>query len=265
MSKRGMAQSVTDLDYGRVSLKIQQFISERTREAGSSGVVIGVSGGIDSSVVLTLAAKALTPHRVLGLLMPRKNITPAQDIKDAELLAIDLGVEYRIIDIDRICTSFLEHLVPSTIPQGNLIARIRMSILYYHANLMGRLVVGTGDKSEELIGYFTKFGDGGVDILPIGDLYKTQVRELGRWMGLPGYLVEKKSSPMLWAGHDAQAEIGISYEIIDQVLHGMIDQGMTPKILSTQLGIRNNVVERIQVMINESKHKRSVPEICKLG
>ena len=140
-----------------------------------------------------------------------------------------------------------------------------MSILYYHANLMGRLVVGTGDKSEELIGYFTKFGDGGVDILPIGDLYKTQVRELGRWMGLPGYLVEKKSSPMLWAGHDAQAEIGISYEIIDQVLHGMIDQGMTPKILSTQLGIRNNVVERIQVMINESKHKRSVPETCKLG
>ncbi len=264
MPKRGMSQKVTNLDYHKVSLKIQEFISEKTRQAGSSGVVVGVSGGIDSSVVLTLAAKALTPHRVLGLLMPRKNITPAQDMKDAELLATDLGVEYRIINIDKIYNSFMEQLIPNRIPQGNLTARVRMSILYYHANLMSRLVIGTGDKSEGLIGYFTKFGDGGVDMLPIGDLYKTQVRELGRWMGLPGYIVEKKSSPMLWAGHNAQDEIGISYEVIDQVLYGMINEGGTPRILTMELGISNDVVERIQAMINASKHKRSVPEMCRL-
>jgi NAD+ synthase len=262
--------SVVDLlpnpDYNKVSMRIQEFISEKVRREGASGVVVGLSGGIDSSVVLDLASKALTPHRVLGILMPRRNITPARDVRDAELLASDLGVEYRVIEIDSIISSFMEHLVtPDVLSQGNLTARVRMSILYYHANLMGKLVAGTGDKSELLIGSFTKFGDGGVDMLPIGDLYKTQVRSLGRWLDLPPGLVEKKSSPQLWASHDAQDELGVSYETIDQILYGVTSKAARPEELSTDLGINIDLVRRILDMSKKSRHKRSMPETCKIS
>ncbi|BBE42649.1 NAD+ synthase [Conexivisphaera calida] len=212
-------------DLERAASAIEGFIASKVRSAGASGVVLGVSGGVDSALVLTLSVRALGPSGVLALIMPDSRLTPPEDVSDAKSLCDLFGVRRVEIDIAPIHRACLEHLPSSPLAEGNLRARIRMSLLYYHANAENRIVAGTGDRSEYLLGYFTKYGDGGVDIAPILGLYKTEVRALAAHLGVPERVARKPSSPRLWPGQTAEGELGFSYEEADVVLHRIFDLG----------------------------------------
>lgn len=242
---------------------IRSFVPEDVK-----GVVLGLSGGLDSSVVAYLSVKALGSDRVLGLLMPDSDVTPKVDVDDALIVAENLGINYRVIDIKPVMDSFSSILKPfsssSKLSIGNLRARVRMCINYYFANLEGWLVAGCGDRSEILLGYFTKYGDGGCDFLPIGSLYKTQVRRLASFLEVPDEIVSKPSSPALWPGHLAEAEIGYSYEFIDKVLYLMFDLGLSPLEVASKLNVDLNDVMNIKSRVDSSSHKRIFPKIIEI-
>ena len=257
-----------ELNYEEVAEKIVKFIREKVEEAGVNGVVVGASGGLDSSVVLVLSVKALGAGRVTALVMPDSSITPLQDTEHAVQLAKLLGVRYYVIDIRRIYSSYSDampfYASDALIPNGNLRARIRMTTLYYYANLKRLLVCGTGDRSEILLGYFTKYGDGAADLLPIADLYKTQVRELARRLDLPKSIVEKPSSPRLWPGQMAEEELGATYDEIDRILYLHVELGKEVDEIVGQTGIEAEKVRSIVERFRRSEHKRKLPPIAKV-
>lgn len=259
-----LLHKLQDQDYGLISRIIERFISNYVaKKSPAKGLVIGLSGGLDSSVVLKLSVNALGPRNVFGLVMPG-TVTSKEDVNHAIEIAEAAGVKHKIIDLDPITAKFAEALPDDDRKaRGNLAARVRMSILHYHAFLQNYLVAGTGDKSEYYIGYFTKYGDGGVDILPIADLYKTQVRTLARFLGVPSTIVEKKSSPQLWNNHIAEEEIGMDYEMIDSILYLLIDRKIkNQKEIAKKLHIPVEQVARIKEMVDGSAHKRRTPEIA---
>ena len=257
------------LNYDYAIMRISQFLRDMIIKTGAKGFVMGLSGGIDSSVTLTLAVHALGKDKVKVLIMPDRETTPPEDVDDAISLAENLGVEYTVIDIADIVDAYAKH-VPffdkeHKIATGNLRARIRMNILYYYANRHELLVMGTGDKSEILLGYFTKYGDGGVDILPLGDIYKTQVRELGRRLGVSEKILTKPSSPRLWPGHLAEEELGIKYEVIDAVLYRYVDLRMDIDNIATELSIDKDIVASIVKRVHVNEHKRLFPLIPRIS
>ena len=257
-----------DLDYELVVERVVDFLRGVVNGSGRGGVVVGLSGGLDSSVVAALSVKALGRERVHGLIMPDRRVTPREDIEDAIELAKLLRIRYRMAEIDRIYDSFAASMPfyseAANTPNANLRARIRMIILYYYANLNNLLVCGTSDKSEIMLGYFTKYGDGGADMLPIGDLYKTQVRELARRLKLPARIVEKPSSPRLLPGQTAEGELGASYEEIDQILYLHFEQGLQPKEIEEKTGIERRKIDLIIGRVRANEHKRRMPPIAKI-
>ena len=172
-----------------------------------------------------------------------------------------LGIEYKIIEISPVLASFSSALPVfdgnAKTANGNLKARTRMCILYYHANLLGRMVIGTGNKTELLIGYFTKYGDGGVDIEPIGDLYKTQVRSLSKYMGIPVRMIEKTPTAGLWPGQTDESELGVSYEMADQILTMLVDEKKNISDIKSQFP--PEIVDKLAARISSSGHKRIPP------
>jgi NAD+ synthase len=194
--------------------------------------------------------------------MPTK-VSSKEDMKDAQELGRKLDIMQETIDIQSILDTFKKELRTreqiDPIPVGNLMPRIRMTILYYYANSLNMLVAGTGNRSELLIGYFTKYGDGGADILPIGGLYKTQVRQLASFLHLPERIVSKKPSAGLWPGQTDEEEIGIDYEIIDLILHGILDLGLGLETVVEQLGLTRDVVNKVMNMVRQTEHKRMMP------
>lgn len=237
-----------------------KFIDDYVKRNGIKCVVLGVSGGIDSAVCAYLLAKLNI--RKIFVVMPMKGITPVEDIKDAKEISRILKVEPIYIEINPVVEKFKEILDldkeqdKKTI--GNLTARIRMSLLYAVANKNHGVVCGTGDKSEILIGYFTKHGDGGCDIMPIADLYKTQVKILARHLGVPERIIAKKSSPRLWKDQKASDEIGMDYEEIDKILF-LMEKGMKDDEISKETGIPIKNVRKIFEMNKTSQHKRELP------
>jgi len=233
------------MDVASVTKRIERFIRRKVGQAGARGAVLGLSGGLDSAVVAVLCARALGPDNVMALIMP-SSVSRHSDVEDAKTLAASLGIHRKVIPIDPILRAFMEHLTHDRMAIGNLMARIRMCLLYYHANHVNYLVVGTGNKSELSVGYFTKYGDGGCDILPIGDVYKTQVRRLARHLGVPEKIVKKEPSAGLWGGQTDEKDLGVTYKRLDMVLQGRASS------------------RRIMEMVRASRHKRRPPEVCRL-
>jgi NAD+ synthase len=231
---------------------IADWIATQVSAAGQTGTVVGLSGGIDSAVVSGLCARAVGKESVMGIIMPSHS-SPA-DVDDAELTAATWGIESTTIDL----TGLYDQVI-ATLPPGNQMAnanikpRLRMITLYHHANTLGRLVVGTGNRSELMIGYFTKYGDGGVDLLPIGSLYKHQVRDLAREIGVPQCIIDRPPSAGLWEGQTDEDEMGLSYEVLDRTL-AAIDSGNTSVIDPVTL-------ERVRSMVTSTAHKRQLAPI----
>ncbi len=261
--KPGTLEELLCQDYKKISNKIEKFLSTYISKSSAKGLVIGLSGGLDSSVVLKLSVNALGQPHVLGLVMP-SDTTPREDTDHAIDLARDLGIRYHIVDIHPIIQKFEEILPEDKEARGNLMARIRMSLLYYYAGISGYLVAGTSDKSEVQIGYFSKFGDGAADIMPIAILYKTQVRALAQYLGIPAAIVQKKSSPRLWENHLAEDEIGMNYELIDPILHLLVDKKIPSKYAARKLGVPAKDVNKVQYLIEKSLHKRRPAAIVDL-
>jgi NAD+ synthase len=239
---------------------VTDFIAKETQKRNSKGVIVGLSGGLDSSVAATLAVQALGPRHVFALILPDSNITPKSDIYDAQHIAKCLRIRYRTIEIGTMKKSLIEKLPRNKLAGGNFASRLRMGILYYYATVMHRLVLGTADKSELRLGYYTKHGDGAADIFPMADLYKTEVRELAKHLQIPSAISEKKSSPRLWRAQTAEDEIGLSYEEIDHILRRLDDTN-----ISYKSELNPKYLERIKALVENNKHKQETPPICKIN
>jgi len=252
--------------YPAIKDKIVGFINHKVQESGASGAVLGLSGGIDSSLTAYLSVEALGPENVLGLLLPEKGITSEQDIDDALEVVKILGIEHKVIEISLVLRSFSKSIPyfdkMAISANGNLKARTRMCILYYHANLMRRMVVGTGNKTELLLGYFTKYGDGGVDIEPLGDLYKTQVRGLARYIGTPSRIIDKTPTAGLWKGQTDEGELGVPYETADRILTMLVDEKKSAA--SVKKLFPAEYVDRLVALMRANEHKRNPPESCEI-
>ncbi|AAB99363.1 NH(3)-dependent NAD+ synthetase (nadE) [Methanocaldococcus jannaschii DSM 2661] len=242
--------------------KITKFIREKVEEANANGVVVGLSGGIDSSVTAYLCVKALGKDKVLGLIMPEKNTNP-KDVEHAKMVAENLGIKYIISDITDILKAFgAGGYVPTRefdkIADGNLKARIRMCILYYFANKYNLLVAGTSNKSEIYVGYGTKHGDIACDIRPIGNLFKTEVKKLAKYIGVPKEIIEKPPSAGLWEGQTDEEELDIKYETLDTILK-LYEKGKTPEEIHKETNIPLETINYVFDLIKKNEHKRTLP------
>ena len=233
--------------------KIVSWIKKQAKDSGAKGIVMGLSGGIDSAVVAALCKEAVGKNNLLVLFLPC-NSDP-QDLKDAKLVAHELGVKLKFVDLSAVYNNFLKVLPGAAcLAQGNLKPRLRMSALYYFANKLNYLVCGTGNKSELMVGYFTKYGDGGVDILPIADLFKRQVRKLAQELKIPQNIITKPPSAGLWQGQTDEGEMGITYSELDDIL----DKSCNNKKQAAS-SFKVNKIKRMSV---SSEHKRKGAQIC---
>ncbi len=254
-------EEIINLNYRQLQEKIGAFLIKEVEERRALGVVFGLSGGIDSSVISMLCAK-FVKEKSLALIMPNSKITPESDTSDAIKIVDSLHIEYKLVDIGFIHKEYSKYIEPNPLAFGNLGARIRSSMLYYYANARNYLVLGSSDKSELLIGYFTKYGDGAADILPIASLYKTQVRELAKYLGIPPNVISKPSGPRLWEGHTAEGEIGMTYEEIDSILYCIFEKNLPIEATSKLTEIPVSSVDKIYQMHKRSEHKRIAPKSC---
>ena len=244
---------------------IEQFLRSHALGEGREGLVIGLSGGIDSAVVARLARDALGPERVLGVQMPDDRFPP-ELLTETDEYGRSLGIEMRTVHIAPLEAAFVSALpeVGDRVALGNVKARIRMILLYAIARERSRLVAGTGNKSEILLGYFTKYGDGGCDVLPIGDLYKTEVRALAAEFGLPEAIRSRAPTAGLWEGQTDEGELGIAYAEVDRVLHGL-EQLRSETEISEATGLPISRVHEVADRVQRYRHKRRLPPIPKIG
>lgn len=250
-----LLDEIKNQDYAAITKKIEDFLKNQVVKNNTNGVILGLSGGIDSSVITYLCARVLK-EKTLALIMPDTKISPEKETEEALKIIEKLGIAYKLLDINLIVSEYSKYIEPNERALGNLRARVRANLLYYYANSKNLLVVGSSDKSEFLIGYFTKFGDGSADILPIVSLYKIQVRELARFLGVPELIITQKSSPNLWKGHIAEEEIGVKYEEIDSILYCIFEKKLSIEETVKATNIEKNTVDKIYQLYKTSEHKR---------
>ncbi len=248
-----------------VTIVITEFIKTYVENSRCRGVVIGLSGGVDSAVTAVLCKKALGGDRVTCLFLPDES-TPEIDFRDYKEVTDIFNLRCEVKDISSIVESIKENSVypPDKMALANIKARVRMILLFEYANTTNTLVCGTSNKSEMLIGYFTKYGDGGVDIMPLGDLYKTQVWELARHLGIPNSIISKPPSAGLYKGQTDEEEIQMKYEKLDKILAGL-ERKMKIEDIARFSGTTIEEVLRIKDMRIKTQHKRRVPLIPKVG
>ncbi len=260
------AELVPTLDAPAARRQLVAFLGSYAADARAEGFVLGLSGGVDSAVCAALAAEAVGPDRVLGLILPHRESDPL-DAAHARLVAAAFGVPTETIDVsgvvDAAAAACAAHS-PGGMAAANLKPRARMIVLYAHANVLHRLVLGTGNKSELLTGYFTKYGDGGADAYPIGDLYKTQVWALARELGVPREVVEKPPSAGLYAGQTDEGEMGVSYGDLDRVLAGF-ESGYGVADVARLARVPLATVRLVESRVIASAHKRLSLVVPKVG
>ncbi|ELY46579.1 NAD+ synthase [Natronorubrum sulfidifaciens] len=240
---------------------IIEFIREQADAAGVDGAVLGLSGGIDSTLTAHLLVEALGVEHVHGLVLPG-TVSSDENMSDAERVAQSLEISYDVIELEPIIDSLLAAYPDAEGDHeavGNARARVRAVLNYLVANHEHRLVIGTGNRSEAAVGYFTKYGDGAVDCHPIGNLYKAQVRQLARHMGVAEDLVSKPPTAELWADQTDEDELGISYETLDSILATHIDGPLSVAATCRLLEVDDTTVEKVRGMYERSEHKRRVP------
>ena len=240
-----------------LSDQIAVWLRERLAAAGADGFVCGLSGGVDSATAAALAVRAVGPERVLAVLLPCHS--QPEDARLARLVAETFGILTVTVDL---CQSYdgLEAALPGSdhpLAAANIKPRLRMTALYYLAQSHNYLVLGSGNRTEIAVGYFTKYGDGGVDLLPLGDIYKTQVWELARQLGVPREVVERPPSAGLWPGQTDEGEMGITYAELDRVL-AAVEAGDTS-------GVEPATLEKVRAMMARSEHKRRMPLMFRVG
>ncbi|MCK4669501.1 NAD+ synthase [Candidatus Bathyarchaeota archaeon] len=259
--------TVLNLDWFEVETRIKRFIKDYVEKSGAKGIVLGLSGGIDSCTTAALSALAIGGNRIDGLMLPEQETQNIKDIEHAKLVAEKFGFKTVMIDITSTLESFYTS-IPIFKPtqklcKGNIKARTRMIYIYYYANRLNLLVCGASDKSEAMTGYFTKWGDIAADISPLMDLYKTQVRKLAHHIGLPKEIVAKPASPTLWPGQLAEEELGMEYGTLDLILYGL-EHFMKIDEIARQLGVRKELVNDTKRRCMFMEHKRRMPLTTKI-
>jgi NAD+ synthase len=240
------------------------FIKDEVNNAGFSKAVIGLSGGVDSSLVAYLSVEALAATNVLCVLMPYTSSHPSS-LKDAETVAQCLGIRTETVEITPMVDPFIRREADmSNVRKGNIMARERMIVLYDYSARENALVIGTSNKTETLLGYGTLFGDMACAINPLGDLYKTQVWELARAVGVPSQIVEKKPTADLWLGQTDEDELGFSYKLADRLLYYMIDERRGDEELRA-MGFEQHFIEKVQRIVQRNQFKRRPPVVAKIS
>lgn len=247
-----------------VGSEVVTFIDEYVAETDAHGVVVGMSGGIDSTLTAMLAVKALGPKRVFGLGLPC-NKSNSENTSEARKMADVLNIEFQEVQLRPLLDVFEDLVAPeieSDVDKrtvGNVIARLRMACLYYAANTRSLLVLGTANRTERLLGYFTKHGDGGTDLCPLGNLYKTEVRALAYEIGIPRRIIHKEPTAGLWSGQTDIEELGASYDVIDSLLKRTVDGDESIEAAVDSLRIDHSTANSIVEMCAQSRHKRRRP------
>jgi len=251
---QNIINEIKNNDYASITETIEKFLSDQIEKNHAKGVILGLSGGIDSAVLAYICKRKLK-DKTLAIIMPDTSITPLETEDALKIISLT-GIEYKLIDIKPIVNEYSMYLEPNEKSKGNLRARVRTNILYYYANTKNYLVLGSSDKSEYLIGYFTKFGDGASDLAPIISLYKLQVREIAKYLGVPDNIISKKSSPHLWKEHEAEEELGVSYEEIDSILYCLYDKKLSVDETVKMTQIEKSIVDKVHELNINSEHKR---------
>jgi len=254
-----LSLSATELDARREH--ITAFIKEQLDAAGVERAVLGLSGGVDSSLVAHLAVEAIGAENLHGLVMP-SSVNDEATMSDAERVAMELGIEYDVIEINPIVDTFLDAYPEAEgekMAVGNVRVRARAVLNYLVANTENALVLGTGNRTESLTGYFTKYGDGAVDCHPIANLYKQQVRQLARHVGVPQEIAERTPTAGMWVDQTDEGELGVEYDTLDSILALAIEGKVGTSATARIVGVDREIVERVRDLFEQSGHKRSMP------
>ena len=257
-------KSGLDLDVKVVHDLLVQFVRDETKNAGFHRGVIGVSGGVDSAVSSALTAAALGKNETIGVLMPYRTSSP-KSAEDAKIVVDQLGIRSEVVDISEMVDSYCAaHKVTDRVRRGNVMARMRMIVLYDISAREQALVVGTSNKTEIMVGYGTLFGDTASAINPLGDLYKTQIWQLARHLGLPPTIVDKVPTADLWEGQSDEEELGCTYPQLDALLYHLVDERRNDDELKA-FGYDSGFVERVKSLIRNNQFKRRPPLIAKVS
>lgn len=257
-----ISSGVLEVDVSSVTQKITSFISEKINASGLKRAIVAVSGGIDSALTLALTVKAIGGVNVRAITLPECDITPEEDVEDVIRLTKMLNVTCDVVEITPVI-DVMHSILPlhdkfELVSSGNIKSRVRMTVVYHYANVEHRIVVGSSNKTEWLTGYFTKYGDGGVDLMPIVCLYKTQVRQLARYLDIPKKIIDKTPSAGFWPGQSDEDELGIKYEVLDLILY-LWERGMDFEDIAESLDINPRTVEQILDRVKLNEHKRRLP------
>lgn len=257
-----LTKDTLNIDTNLTLTRTKRFIKDYVAKTKAKGIIIALSGGIDSCTAAALAALAIGGNRVTALNMPEKEAYSPTEIKHAKQVANKFEFKLETVDItptlDALYKSLPIYDEHDKLSRGNLKARTRMICLYYYANHLGKIVCGSSDKSETMMGYFTKWGDMAADISPLMDLYKTQVRQLAAHIGIPKEIITKPSTPQLWPGQLAEQELGIKYETLDLILLGL-ENFMSPEEIADQLKLSLKLVKAVRKRWLANEHKRRLP------